>query len=68
MIRLDDDEPSYLYLNSKYLRIGHVYRRRRARTGLVCLPPNYDGQLLFAIHNSIDFFKPPKNKFLKIVP
>ena len=68
MIRLDDDEPSYLYLNSKYLRIGHVYRRRRARTGLVYLPPNYDGQLLFAIHNSIDFFKPPKNKFLKIVP
>ena len=50
MIELDDDEPSYLYLNSKYLRIGHVYRRRRARTGLVCLPPNYDGQLLFAIH------------------
>ena len=50
MIRLDDDEPSYVYLNSKYLRIGHVYRRRRARTGLVCLPPNYDGQLLFAIH------------------
>ena len=68
MIELDDDEPSYLYLDSKYLWIDHVYRRRRARTGLVCLPPNYDGQLLFAIHNSIDFFKPPKNKFLKIVP
>ena len=67
MIELDDDEPSYLYLNSKYLRIGHVYRRRRARTGLVCLPPNYDGQLLFAIH-SIDFFKSPKNKLLNIVP
>lgn len=56
MIEFDDDEPSYLYLNSKYLRIDHVYRRRRARTGLVCLPPNYDGQLLFAIQN------PPKNK------
>ena len=41
MIELDDDEPSYLYLNSKYRRIGHVYRRGRA---------NYDGQLLFAIH------------------
>ena len=56
MIELDDDEPSYLYLDSKYLRIGHVYRRRRPRTGLVYLPPNYDGQLLFAIQ------KPPKNK------